>query len=320
MNHMPAPIVLFVYNRPEHTRKTLEALKANTLADNSSLYIYADGLKEGSTKEQEQSLLETRAIIQEQQWCKNVEIIISDHNKGLAQSIVEGVTNTVNQYGRVIVLEDDIVTAPHFLEFMNEALTLYEKEERVMHIGGYTPQAFPKRDAFLPTEETFLIQFMTCWGWATWKDAWSKLNLDTAYLLEEIKKENRFKRFNLDGSITFHKQLEWNLEGKMKTWAIKWFTTIFLEDGLCLQPSRSIVRNIGFDGTGENSGELYDNVYAIEEFPTPISVKFLPIKESKEGRAYFKAFYQYANKKSLKRFLRKVKNKVKQILGVEIHD
>ena len=132
-----APIVLFVYNRPEHTRQTLEALAANTLAQESDLFIYADGPKEDATEEQLERIRKVRAIVRSQQGCKSVTVIESDTNKGLAASIILGVTETVNKYGRIIVLEDDIVTGKYFLEYMNTALKKYENEKQVWEITGF---------------------------------------------------------------------------------------------------------------------------------------------------------------------------------------
>ncbi|MEH0157816.1 hypothetical protein V6R21_27245 [Limibacter armeniacum] len=312
-----APIVLFIYNRAWHTEKTLEALSQNNLADQSTLYIYADGPKDSASEADLAEIAATRQVAHKKQWCKEVHIIESDKNKGLADSIVEGVTAVVNQYGKVIVLEDDITTSKGFLQYMNDALNLYAEQPNVMHISGFLPQQFPNAKQYeLP--ETFFLTFMSCWGWATWKDAWAKINLDTGYLLEEINKENKLNAFNLDGAISFHQQLEWNLQGKMKTWAIKWFTSIFLEGGLCLYPKQTLVRNIGFDGSGENSGELYNNPYEVS-VTNFITVSPIPIEESAIGREYLRNFYLFTNKKTLKGFLVKVKNKIKQWIGHEIH-
>ena len=134
---MLAPIVLFVYNRPWHTEQTLNALMQNELADQSVLYIYADGPKENATEEQLKKIEEVRHVIRTKKWCKEVHIIESEKNKGLADSIINGVTEIVNKYGKVIVLEDDIVTSKGFLKYMNEALELYKEEDKVYHISGY---------------------------------------------------------------------------------------------------------------------------------------------------------------------------------------
>ena len=162
-----APIVLFIYNRPDHTRQTLEALSKNTLASESELYIFADGSKENATKEQLEKIHQTRQIAHSQLWCKSVSIIESSVNKGLAASIISGVTEIINKFGKIIVLEDDIVTGKYFLEYMNAALQKYENEKRVWHITGWrdpVPTNIDNSSFFYPT--------MDCWSWATWADRW----------------------------------------------------------------------------------------------------------------------------------------------------
>ena len=129
-----APIILFIYNRPDHTRQTLEALSANTLAQESDLFIFADGAKENATSVQLEKIRETREVARSKSWCKSVTVIESEKNKGLAASIISGVTEIANKYGKVIVLEDDIVTGKYFLEFMNDALEKYAGEKKVWHI------------------------------------------------------------------------------------------------------------------------------------------------------------------------------------------
>jgi hypothetical protein len=135
---MNAPIALFVYNRPAHTRVTLESLSANIEAAGSDLFIFADGLKPGSTAAMRASVEEVRKVIRERQWCRKVEIMVSETNKGLANSIVQGVTEIVNRYGKVIVLEDDMQLSPYFLKFMNDGLRFYESNEKVISLTGYT--------------------------------------------------------------------------------------------------------------------------------------------------------------------------------------
>jgi GT2 family glycosyltransferase len=241
-----APIVLFVYNRPEHTLATLQSLKNNDLASESTLFIYADGPKNNASKAEIEQINKTRNIIKQEQWCKEVFIIESETNKGLANSIVNGVTEVVNKYGKIIVLEDDLILSKGTLQYFNDALTLYEKEEKVMHISAYM---FPVNE-ILP--ETFFYNSTSCWGWATWKRSWKYFNPNARELLEMIKPHKW--RFNIDGSHDeFYLQLKNNADDILKTWAVKWYASVFLKGGLCLHPSKSMVVNIGHDGSGENS-------------------------------------------------------------------
>src|SRR5476651_318519 len=132
-----APIVLFVYNRPHHTEQALNALKLNGLASESTLYIFADGPKKGAPAETLADIKKTREVIRGKKWCKDVFIIEAEANKGLAASIINGVTDVVNKHEKVIVLEDDIITSKYFLQYMNDALSVYEDEQKVISVGAF---------------------------------------------------------------------------------------------------------------------------------------------------------------------------------------
>lgn len=242
-----APIVLFVYNRPWHTRQTLSALMANELADSSFLTIYCDGAKDNATIEQRSKIEEVRKIVREKQWCGKVEIVESNKNIGLAGSIINGVTKIVNQYGKIIVLEDDIVTSPFFLKFMNDALNFYEDQEKIMHITGY---CYPIDNTKL--KETFLIQLPICWGWSTWKRSWKYFEKKPSELISRFSKK-KITDFNLNNSYDFYSNIDSNINREIDTWAVFWYATIFFEKGLSLVPKESLVINIGNDASGINS-------------------------------------------------------------------
>jgi len=284
-----APIALFVYNRPKHTRKTLEALQASEMAKQSDLFVFCDGPKDNASPKALEAISEVRSLVKAKPWCKTVTVYESKTNKGLADSIVEGVTQIVNQFGRIIVLEDDIVTAKGLKRYMNEALDLYEHEDKVMHIGSYLPYT----NSSLSLPETFFSRFMSCWGWATWKTSWDKTNWNESELYEQIKDPKVRYEFNLEGVLNFHEQLENNINGSIHTWAIKWFTSIFLCNGLCLYPSHSLTKNIGFDGTGENCDLL--DVKEREGVRDFIKVTKIKIEESSLGKRYLKRYYRYGN-------------------------
>ncbi len=297
-----APIALFAFNRPDHTRQTLEALKRNPEAATSTLYIFADGPKEGLSEEKEAGVRELRKMIREEQWCGEVIIRESQDNKGLARSISEGVTEVVSQHGRVIVLEDDIVTSPGFLRYMNEALDLYEKNNKVMHIAGYMPD-IPQKG--LP--ETFFLTFMSCWGWATWDHAWQHFECDSAALYARLLKERKLENFNLGGAIKFSNYLKGNLTGRHNSWAIKWFATIFFRQGLCLYPRQSLVQNIGFDGSGSHYNKALDRVHpmTVKQLQPAVSIDTdQPLVEHRRGRKALAHFYVYQNNYSLPHIIR----------------
>jgi GT2 family glycosyltransferase len=162
LSFMLAPIIVFIYNRPEHTQKTLSALSANFLAKESILYIYSDGPKQNASETEKQIILETRKIALSEKWCGEIQFIQSDYNKGLADSIITGVTDVVSKHGKVIVLEDDLVTSPYFLTYMNDALVLYADKSTVWHISGYMYPLSPQG-----LMDAFFWRTMDCWGWAT---------------------------------------------------------------------------------------------------------------------------------------------------------
>jgi acetyltransferase-like isoleucine patch superfamily enzyme len=263
-----SPIVLFVYNRPDHTRQTLEALAANELADQSTLYIFSDGPKYGALEENLAKIEAVRGVLREQQWCKAVNVVESEYNKGLAESIVSGITEVVNQHGRVIVLEDDIVTVKGFLRYMNEALEMYADDDRVMHISGMiygTPKS-------VSPEGTSFLRVLSCNGWATWKRAWNHYCHDAEELIRRLRAQNiPPSQFDIEGSAHFYKQLQANANGDLYTWAVRWYASWLTAGGYSLFPHRSLMTNIGHDGTGVHSiapfynGETVDQVKVIKQ-------------------------------------------------------
>ncbi|HEY0897019.1 MAG TPA: sugar transferase [Sphingobacteriaceae bacterium] len=239
-----APIALFVYNRPEHTRRTLKFLQQNRLAEESRLFIFSDAAK---TPGQAGQVAEVRELIRTAEGFRSVEIIERDGNLGLAASVIDGVTRLVNEYGKVIVFEDDLISSPHTLQYFNDALDRYREEPRVMHIGAYMyplPKGLP---------ETFFYRAATSWGWATWKRAWDHFEPDIDVLMSRFDKKS-IHEFSIGGSMDFWRQMKQFKAGKNNSWAIRWYASVFLKKGLTLNPSQSLINNIGHDNTGVHSG------------------------------------------------------------------
>jgi len=251
INDNLAPIVLFTYNRPWHTMQTVEALKKNELASESELFIFSDGWK---SEQDKPKVLEVREYLKTIDGFKKVTIIERDKNWGLAANIIDGVTKIVNEYGKIIVLEDDLVTSPYFLRFMNEALEKYKDINKVFGVTGY---AFPINKNGLPS--VYFLRMSGCWSWATWDRAWKYYEKNTNKLINTFTKEMIYK-FNMDGSMDFWSQVVANQKGKINTWAIFWGATIFLRDGLFLHPRDAFAINIGHDGSGVHCGKsnFYD--------------------------------------------------------------
>ncbi len=276
-----APIVLFVSNRPWHTQQTVEALKNNELAEKSELFIYADGAKNEQVSD---SVSQVRRYIATIDGFKKITIIERDKNWGLADSIIDGVTAIINQYGRVIVLEDDLVTSRFFLRYMNEALNLYENDNQVASIHGYI---YPISN--LP--ETFFIKGADCWGWATWKNVWCYFESDGALLLDKLKKKNMLAEFDYDKTAHYSKMLKDQIKGKNNSWAIRWYASTFLRDMLTLYSGESYVYNIGNDSSGTHCGEtqVY-NTGLVKHYQTLQRIKVFENLDAKEQiKCFFKS-------------------------------
>ncbi len=244
-----APVVLFVYNRPEHTRKTIESLLKNALAEQTDLYIYSDGAK---NKDAEPLVKEVRQFIKEISGFKNIFVVERDINFGLASNIIDGVTDVVNSAGKVIVLEDDLLTSSNFLCFMNEALDKYENEQSVYAVTGYS-----FADGGRVPESTYFLSITSSWSWATWRGKWSIFSRDSEILKRVISDESKIRDFNFDDSYDYVSMSKLQLDGKINSWAIFWYMSIFLKNGLTLFPAERLVRNIGYDGSGTHCGDGY---------------------------------------------------------------
>lgn len=282
---MLAPILLFAYNRPRHLQRTVEALAQNPLAQDSELFVFADGAR---TEDDREDVDLVRSYIHTIEGFKTVHRVERDRNYGLAANIIDGVTRVVNEYGRVIVLEDDLVTAPGFLQFMNDALDTYADEPRVGHIQAYDFTQNPR----LP--ETFLIKFTGSWGWATWQRAWQHFNPDGQYLLDELRRRHLTHRFDFNGKYGFTRMLRRQVEGKNNSWAIRWNASLFLQDILSLNVGRSLVQNEGFDGSGTHCGA--DHLYEARLYKERLRVeKISPVTENLEARKIFERYYARTN-------------------------
>lgn len=297
---MYAPVLLFVYNRPAHVKRTVEALRANQLAAESDLYVYSDAAKDESNLE---AVREVRAYVRHIDGFRSVTVVERPQNWGLARNIIDGVTTHVNRAGRVIVLEDDLITAPYFLTFMNDALEAYKDEPRVGHIQAcdFT------QDPSLP--DTFLIRWTGSWGWGTWARAWKHFNPDGRALLDELLARKLDRTFDFDGTYGYTRMLRRQIEGKNNSWAIRWNASLFLRGILSLNVGRSLVQNEGFDGSGTNcgGGGLYaSNLYMKRLEVVPI----FPVEENASARRAYVRYYARTNSfwaKAVRRIKRTLK-------------
>jgi hypothetical protein len=292
----PAPIALFVYNRPEHTRRTLNYLQKNLLADESRLFIFSDGPK---TEEDKRKVEQVRQLADEVTGFKSVKVISRKENMGLANSIIAGVTQLVNEYGKAIAFEDDLLSSVYTLQYFNDALTKYANDEKVMHIGAYM---YNLKNKSLP--ETFFYRAATSWGWATWARAWKNFEPDVDVLMKQFNAK-KTEQFSIDGTMNFWKQLEHFKAGKNNSWAIRWYASIFLKGGLTLNPSVSLIQNIGHDGSGVHSNS--EKTYHVPIAKQPVTQFPSEIKESSLAYLAIKHFLKNRKGSLLQRGLRFVK-------------
>lgn len=236
------PIAIFTYNRPQHTQRLLTSLTACRRLDECAVVIYCDAPKK---PEHAASVQATREIVQAWAAEQRADVVLREANYGLAKSIITGVTQLCEQYGRVIVLEDDLVLAPAFLEYMLAALDYYADDERVYQVSGYT---FAFEDN--PQPGVFLIPVATTWGWATWKRAWDHYEHDSAEALQILENPQNSHAFDLNGAYPYTRMYRRSVAGKNDSWGIRWWFSIWRRKGLVVYSRQSMVANEGFDGSG----------------------------------------------------------------------
>jgi hypothetical protein len=291
-----APIALFVYNRPEHTRRTLASLQKNVLAAESRLFIFSDGPKTDADKDK---VDEVRALINEVSGFKSVKVITRKENMGLANSIIIGVSQLVSEFGKIIVFEDDLISSPYTLQYFNEGLTKYQHDDEVMHIGAYM---YGLDDKALP--DSFFYRIATSWGWATWARAWKNFEPDIDKLMAGFDVEKKYD-FSIEYTMNFWKQMQEFKAGKNNSWAIRWYASIFLQKGLTLNPSHSLVHNIGHDGTGVHSN--IENMYGVNIAQKPVKQFPTALKENEQAHQAIKRFLKNRKGTLLQRGLRLLK-------------
>lgn len=240
-----APIILFVYNRPEHTKKTIDALKLNKLASESTLFIFSDGNKNENDKK---SVEEVRNYISTITGFKEIKIILRDRNLGLANSVISGVTEVINEYGKAIVLEDDIVTSKYFLKFMNEALEFYKDDKKIYSISGYS---FPIKIPESYQHKIYISPRPSSWGWATWKERWEK-TIWNPEIVFDVENQRQLNQYLDNAGKDLAPMLLKSIKGKINSWAVKWAFTHVKYGAFSVYPNNSLVKNIGLDASGTN--------------------------------------------------------------------
>ena len=271
-----APIILFAYNRPWHVKQTLESLSKNKEAAASDLFIYVDGNKPDATPEQIQKNKEVKTVIRQKKWCKSITIFESDINKGLQKSVIEGINKHFLTHNKVIIIEDDVLLSPFFLQFMNESLDFYEQNDKVLSIGSW--------NYFSKLDTNFFLNMPDTIAWATWKRAWKLFDENGEHLYNELNNQNLMHKFNLDGQFDFEKMLLAQCKGEISSWAIRWTASAVLNDTLTLYPSTPLSKHIGFGNESTNcEGEDYNKNLKLAT--APIAINDIELTENIKARA-----------------------------------
>lgn len=309
-------MILFCYNRPEHTKKTLLALSKNIYAKETDVYIFVDGLRDALNAKEyclQQSVVEA---VSEIDGFKSKTVYVSEVNNGLAKSIIKGVTEIITKYKRCIVLEDDIVTGHYFLDYMNKALSLYENNSEVWHITGWHNPTMRENYS-----DSFFYPLMDCWGWATWSDRWKHFEKNPENLVNLMSRKD-IKRFNVDGLVPDKwVQVLRNFSGVDNTWAIFWYAVIMQKKGLCLAPANSLVKNIGFDDTGvhcssrENYVIYTDINHKITNFPSVFEIDsyYYNLLKQDYRKRFRKDRLKYAISKCIPKRVKKLLRKLRPV-------
>lgn len=288
-----SPVILFTYRRIP--QKTIESLLRNSLAKKSELFIFSDGYKNETDKN---DVLDVRRHLKTIKGFKEITIIEREKNWGLAKNIISGVAEIINKYGKVIVLEDDLIVSDDYLEFMNEALEFYKDDKNIWSISGYTPDLKCLKNY---DKDVYLSVRANSWGWATWKDRWNSIDWEIKDWQKFKKNKEAIKKFNLGGNDMF-KMLELQMLGKIDSWAIRWCYNQFKKGSYTIYPTCSKIKNIGFDDVGTH------NSTGFEKWNNRLCNKKLKIENielNEEIIKEFKQFYDLSLKTKTGYFLRK---------------
>jgi hypothetical protein len=296
-----APILLFTYNRLKHTKNTIDALKANTLATKSDLFIFSDAAK---TTEAAAAVLTVRAYLPTITGFRKITIIERERNFGLGRNIISGVSEILKTAESVIVLEDDLIVSPYFLDFMNDGLQIYEKEEQVISIHGYT---YP---VSRPLPETFFIKGADCLGWATWQRGWNEFESDGQVLLDRLTIEKKTDEFDFGGAFPYTQMLKDQILGNNTSWAVRWYASAFLNNRYTLYPAKSLVYHAGGDGTGTNTG--FNSLLDVELSKNRITVLKKEVLQDENAYQEFKKFHKLTTSPGL---MYRIKRKLHSIIN-----
>jgi hypothetical protein len=290
-----APIVIFAYNRPLHLRRTVEALLRNPETAQSEIFFFSDGPRSEATAE---TVMAVRQYIRQVTGFKRITIVERERNLGLADSVIQGVSQVCKSHGKVIVLEDDLVTSPYFLKYMNDSLAYYAINDKVVSIHGYT---FPISK---PVPETFFLRGAGCLGWGTWRRSWDLFEPDGRKLLENLQSRGLLEEFDYQNTYPYSRMLKDQILGRNSSWAIRWHASAFLLDKLTLHPREPLVVHIGNDGTGTHYG--VDDFMGDQISMVPISVNPIAVEHDRLIYAKYVEYFKTHSGSIIKKIKAKI--------------
>lgn len=305
-----APAAVFVYKRKDYAEKTLAALRDNFLAEQTELYIFSDGAR---NEKDRQAVSQVQDFVREfaaQGGFRCVHVSLASGNQGLASSIIAGVTGLLEKFGRIIVLEDDLLTGRDYLTYMNDALDYYAQDRRIWSVSGYTP---PLKGLETWKEDVYFFYRASSWGWATWKDRWDLTDWEMREYDRFVKDPALIAKLARGGS-DMPGMLRQQMEGEIDSWAIRWCYAQSMADMLTVYPRVSRVRNMGNDGSGTHTAAV------ASEFDTRLNEQYngcvfqapdLHGGLSKE----FRLLYDTGVRGKLNRRCQRLKNRLKARVG-----
>lgn len=300
----PAPIAVFAYNRLDHLKITINNLKKNYLANSSELIIFSDGPKNQSDIKK---IIHIRKYLKKIKGFKKIYIKERKTNYGLSKNIIDGVSEILKKFKKIIVIEDDLKVNRYFLKYMNNGLKIYERNKNVASIHGYV---YPIKNINNKIQSnTFFIKGADCWGWATWKRAWTQFDSNGKKLLRKLKNKKKIREFNFNNNYDYFKMLLDQVNNKNDSWAIRWYASCFLKNMYTLYPVNTFVKNIGLDNTGQNSKFDLLNLGNKSFSKTHYNIKKEKVFESQIARKMFEDFFK-------KKKIFKIKTIIKNFLNV----
>lgn len=295
--HCGVAVTVFAYKRPQHLQSLFDSLARNPELKFLDLHVFIDGPR---NQNENGIIKEVVRIAETFTGALNKTVYKSTKNKGLADSVINGVSKIFQDYSYQIVLEDDLILREDFLQFM---LTVNDKFRNNPRISGANGYSYPSR---FKNAEAFFVRGADCWGWSTWKDRWDKVNWDSENLYKRLKQENLIDQFNLLGNFNYSKILKDQIKQKIDSWAIRWHASMFLENNYTIFPNVSLVKNTGFDGSGTHG---VTSIYNEEFSSIPLNPKLPNFDESNMTGSQVLNNYYSENKSSvIRRIIKKLTN------------